>query len=207
MKSAKVWISIKLDSKFALHVNKCDVGGVLKGVFRKREWWSWSLSFLFFYLFVFWKKDFAENNAVVFTLTNRYVLAPFSSFLLRNTRPFLLTALSALLQHILDVSFPQYKARRLEESFKYQERTFVKSKLLMYYVQCFVCFTTQTNKHCLLQPHDEAPLAALCVSQLSEGLCEQELVAAVSCMQIAEICQSHVREIFFDLLRNWYSPA
>lgn len=46
-----------------------------------------------------------------------------------------------------------------------------------------LCLFYDTNKQntvcCSLlqsQPHDEAPLAALCVSQLSEGLCEQELL-------------------------------
>lgn len=68
---------------------------------------------------------------------------------------------------------------------------------------CFALRHKQT-KQCLLQPHDEAPLAALCVSQLSEGLFVSRswLVGAVSCMQIAEISQAHVRKIFFDLLRN-----
>lgn len=138
-------------------------------------------------------KDFAENQLIVFTVTHRYCM-------FCNTRQFLLTA------RILDPSFPQNdKVRRLGRSCTYQERTFANGKLSIY-IMCTALFVLRhkQTKHCLLQsqPHDEAPLAAVCVSQLSEGLCEQELVAAVSCMQIAEICQSHVREIFFDLLRN-----
>lgn len=154
MKSAKVWISIKVDSKFALHVNKCDVVGILTGfLFLK-----WGASSLFCRpLHCCHLKS--EHNALTFTY--RYVFVSCSSSLLRNTRP------DQILVDCCSV-FWTFPSDRLGKALNI--RTFVKGKLLICPARYLVCFMTQRNKHDLLHPHDEVPLAALCVSQLSEGL-------------------------------------